>query len=171
MVGRKRQPLVERVGDWVKRRIFYGLIKMSDIKQPEPEYIANAPPCGLGGTSPEYEKIPHKEAQTVCFADLSKEERMMFADKLCCKKFKKHVEDFEACGGYDRAKRDWCKEMREEKEREEKAKAERLAVLEAREAVWVADARAKEKEFADYKAKTEERLSKLASLVTQLMKR
>jgi hypothetical protein len=42
-------------------------------------------------------------------------------------------------------------------------------VLEAREAVWLADARAKEKEFADYKAKTEERLNKLASLVSQLL--
>ena len=65
--------------------------------------------------------------------------------------------------------RDICKEKREEKEREEKAKEDRLAVLEAREAVWLQDAKQKEREFADYKAKTEERLNKLASLVSQLL--
>lgn len=45
----------------------------------------------------------------------------------------------------------------------------RIEVLEAREAVWVEYSKEQEKQFADYKAKTEERLNKLAMLVSQLM--
>ena len=95
--------------------------------------------------------------------------------KIMCPRF---LESYNRCKkeGLYCPKRDRIKEIQEAKEREqrakeaeEKAKAERLAVLEARETVWVADARAKEKEFADYKAKTEERLNKMASLIQQLL--
>jgi hypothetical protein len=121
-------------------------------------------------TRPENLPVPLRELETICFADLTKEQRAEFVKNHGCPKVKKAIEENEALGWYDQChKTDWCKKMREEKEAEENAKAERLAVLEAREAVWLADARAKEKEFADYKAKTEERLNKLASLVSQLL--
>ena len=44
----------------------------------------------------------------------------------------------------------------------------RVDTLEAREAIWLEDAKQKEREFADYRTKTEERLNKLALLVQQL---
>jgi hypothetical protein len=46
---------------------------------------------------------------------------------------------------------------------------ERLDILEAREKVWVDYSKQQEKQFADYKALTETRMDKMASLIAQLM--
>lgn len=110
---------------------------------------------------PEFEPIPRKEPHTTCLANLTQEERLKFAEKLCCKKFKQHVEDFEANGGYERAQRDCCQEIQEEKEQLTKTLQERNLILEQQ-------ARLQEQAFLDYKAQTEERFNKLAELIKSL---
>lgn len=74
--------------------------------------------------------------------------------------------------------RDVCKEKREELERLERERTERISILEQREAIWLEDAKNKEKEFAQYKSDTDamladqgRKIEKLASLVAQLLKK
>jgi isopenicillin N synthase-like dioxygenase len=115
---------------------------------------------------PEFEPIPRKEPQTVCLANLTQEERLKFAEKLCCKKFKKHVEEFEACGGYERAKQDCCKEMAEEKEQQQKILQERNALLEKHANATTDALNSLMEQFAAYQKQTEERMNKLVRLIS-----
>lgn len=92
---------------------------MEEQKQKDPVTVIRPP-----------DAPPAPPCQTTCFADITKEKRDAFVKKLGCPKLKKSIEEHEASGWYDRChKTDWCKKMREEKEREEKAKAELIQSL------------------------------------------
>lgn len=111
---------------------------------------------------------PAPPCQTVCMADLTPEEREKFT-KGCCPKFRKHVREY---GGYDMAKRDSCKEMREAEEAKKKQKEEEVEALQKRNAILEAAARqqeAKQKEQEERLKKAEERMEKMASLLAQLI--
>jgi hypothetical protein len=98
-------------------------------------------------------------------------------------------ESYERCKKDYHCKRDRCKEMREENEREEKDRINKLLVLEQRNQILEEHARAseerinsKEKEFAEYirradelhnnyKIETDAKIEKLAGLIAQLLKK
>lgn len=101
---------------------------------------------------------PAPPCQTVCMADLTPEEREKFIQG-CCPKFRKHVREY---GGYDLAKRDSCKEMREA---EEAKKKQEMETLQKRNQLLEDHARQQEERLK----KAEERMEKMASLISQLI--
>jgi polyhydroxyalkanoate synthesis regulator phasin len=83
-------------------------------------------------TRPENLPVPFLELETICLADLTKEQRAEFVSK-CCPRTKKHIEETEASGWYDQChKTDRCKQMREEKELLTQTLQERNQILESR---------------------------------------
>lgn len=109
---------------------------------------------------------PAPPCQTICMADLTPEEREKFIQG-CCPKFRKHVREY---GGYDMAKRDICKEMREAEEAKKKQKEEEMETLKQRNQILETHARRLEADFNDYQASTEAKLEKLASIIQSLIK-
>jgi DNA anti-recombination protein RmuC len=67
--------------------------------------------------------------------------------------------------------RDICREVQEAKEREEKEAKERLEALTQRNQILEEHARQQEKALNDYKAQTEKKIDKLASLIAQLLEK
>lgn len=142
----------------------------------------------------------HSEMVICCVADMTDEQRQEFVLSLPDESvMKKVIVEGIKTGEIKRCpKTDWCRLEREKKEKEEKQnrlhskeQAERIVTLESREVIWEEDARKKEidsahlrKEFNEYKALSEARISlitqqissmtigieKLASLVSQLIK-
>jgi hypothetical protein len=111
-----------------------------------------------------------REATVQCVADMTDEEREEFFQTQPADIQMEH-EERKKNGYYKRCpKTDWCRLWRENKERKENEKAERLATLEAREAVLVEHARHQEKAFNEYKALTDSKIEKLANLLSQLIK-
>jgi hypothetical protein len=94
--------------------------------------------------------------------EMTEEEREKVLGK--CEKARASYMECMREDGYN-CKRDRCKEMREAKEREEKQKADRLLVLEQREAVWLQHAREQDEKVK----RLETNLEKVASLLTQLL--
>ncbi len=113
--------------------------------------------------------VPFKPATTEWVINMTDEERDAFYERAN-QRFREQHEEAKRCGVYKRCRKtDWCKVEREAKEKEEKATAARLKVLEEREEIWLRDAKQKEKEFAEYKEKTDERMSQLAELIRELI--
>jgi hypothetical protein len=120
-----------------------------------------------------------REATVQCVAYMTDEEREEYFQTQPADIQMEH-EERKKNGYYKRCpKTDWCRLWRENKEREENEKAERLATLEAREAVLVEHAKIEEKKLkdADERSKSceekikklEANMEKLANLLSQLI--
>jgi hypothetical protein len=117
---------------------------------------------------PEFLPVPDRECTTICLADLTKEERLRYADSITCPVIKKQLEECELSGFFTHCKRDRCKEMSAEKEKDEMEKRERLEALTQRNQILEAHARGLEKQISDYKKITEDRFEKLTNLFLSL---
>jgi|LauGreDrversion4_2_1035121.scaffolds.fasta_scaffold241930_1 hypothetical protein len=111
------------------------------------------------------------ESKAIRLANLSDEELNDYLSPEHLKQMRQEEEERKKYEG-----RDLAKDICEAREKEEKNKEDRLAkseaslkALEEREKILIEYSRQQEKEFADYKTKTDEQLNKLTSLIQQLM--
>ena len=111
------------------------------------------------------------EQQTICMADITESEREDLIKNMNNPDATRAYEERKREGWYNRDhKKDWCKEAREQKEKEERDKEAQVETLQQRNEILEKHARQIETEFNDYRDLTDRRLTQLAELVKDLLK-